>query len=146
MHASVVISLNDQQVASKLLSKRIMIAEMSLRSQEFEERKSNEQCQKCQQFDHNSRTCRNEIACQICAENHITRLHRCNKCSVIGASCEHTVLKCANCKRSHRANNKECEIYQSLNAKTNQKVSNFDSNIDISSSSDNESTLTHMNK
>jgi hypothetical protein len=138
--------LNNEQTASKLLSKRVMIAGLPLRTQEFEEKRSNEQCQKCQQFGHDSRTCRNELACQICAEKHITRLHRCVKCSAIGSNCEHTILKCANCKRNHRANSKECEIYQNLISKTNQKSSTLESNIDLMSSSDIESTPTQVNK
>ena len=122
-HASIIISLESKELATKLLSKRVMIAGLPLRTQEFEERKSNEQCQKCQKFGHDSRMCKNEIACQLCAENHVTRLHNCKSCSVIDTTCTHSMLKCVNCNQNHRANSKECEIYINALQKTSRKSS-----------------------
>ena len=110
-HGSIVMSFDSQKTATKILSQRIFIAGMPIRTAKYEEmKKLNEQCQKCQKFNHESSSCKNKSVCQICAENHITRLHRCSICSVIGSTCTHTVLKCANCSRNHRANSTECEF------------------------------------
>lgn len=108
-----IISLDSKENTIKFLQKRVMIAGLPLRTQKFEE-KSNEQCQKCQKIGHDSRNCKNNIACQICGEKHITRLHRCNICTEIGSTCIHTILKCVNCQKNHRANSKECEYLKSL--------------------------------
>lgn len=147
-HASAVLSFDSKELVTKLLTKRLMIAGLPLRTQAFEERKKKDQCQKCQKFEHESRTCKNEMSCQFCAEKHLTRLHRCAICSTIGQTCAHTVLKCSNCNKNHRANNKECEVFQNLNEKSieksNEKPISSSDLIDVSS--DAESTSTQISK
>ena len=64
--------------------------------------------------------------CQFCGENYITRLHRCEICSVIGQICMHTSLKCANCSGNHRANSMECETVQAVRTKSSSPVQNND--------------------
>ena len=110
MHGSVVLSFDSKEMAAKALKQRLLIAGIPVRTAQYEVTKSNEQCQKCQKLGHVSNSCKNRPVCQFCAQNHITRLHRCNICAVIGQICAHTVLKCANCSGNHRANSTECEM------------------------------------
>ena len=72
-------------------------------------------CFQCQKFGHLGKWCRSEIAiCVQCGESKLAE-HKCNK------------TKCANCKQSHPASDKNCEIYkrerQVLELKTQQKIS-----------------------
>jgi hypothetical protein len=110
-HGSVVVSFDSKEIVNKVLKQRLLIAGIAVRTAKFEEIKSSEQCQKCQKFGHSSNSCKNRPICQYCAENHITRLHRCTICEVFGQICIHTKLKCANCSQNHRANSIECEIF-----------------------------------
>lgn len=110
MHGSVVLSFDSKEMAAKALKQRLLIAGIPVRTAQYEVVKSNEQCQKCQRFGHVSNSCKNRPVCQFCAQGHITRLHRCSICAVIGQVCAHTVLKCANCSGNHRANSTECEM------------------------------------
>ena len=71
------------------------------------------QCQKCQRIGHSTRDCMNQECCQICAEKHYTRLHKCNICETMGVECPHAKLKCRNCGEDHKANSKLCSFWNS---------------------------------
>ena len=114
MHSSAVIAFATQEEAQKALRTRIIVAGMSVRTAEFTDNKPYDQCQKCQGFGHTYQKCINKTKCQICAGNHHTRTHTCHMCKNGQQECKYTMLKCANCKETHKANSVEYEIYKSL--------------------------------
>ena len=114
MHSSAVIAFATQEEAQKALRTRIIVAGMSVHTAEFTENKLYNQCQKCQGFEHTYQKCINKIKCQICAENYHIRTHTYHICKNGQQECRHTMLKCANCKETHKVNSVECEIYKSL--------------------------------
>ena len=71
------------------------------------------QCYRCQGFGHNPATCNKQIACAICSNKHLTRLHKCSSCAA-SQLCEHVTPACSNCKGKHMANNKDCEVYKAI--------------------------------
>jgi len=110
MHALVVIAFNSEKAMQKALNKRLLVAGIPLKTAIFEQKKSAEQCLKCQQFGHITKGCKNLAVCQLCSQNHPTRLHTCKICEIVGESCIHTILICSNCNGKHAANSKECDI------------------------------------
>jgi hypothetical protein len=109
MHASIVIALDSEETAQKVIKNRLFIAGKSVRTAKFEF-KTSEQCLKCQQFGHTTFSCKNLAVCQFCALNHPTRLHTCKICNIVGEICIHTNIKCSNCNGKHTASSKECSI------------------------------------
>src|SRR5438034_10633921 len=107
MHASAVIAFDSKEAAKKALKKRLIIADISIKTAVFEA-KSSEQCLKCQKFDHATIVCKNKAVCQFCSQNHSIRLHICKICEIVESVCIHTALKCDNCIDNHAANSKEC--------------------------------------
>ena len=114
MHSSAVIAFATQEEAQKALRTRVIVAEISLCTMKYTDNKLHEQCQKYQGFEHTHHKCVNKTRCQICADSHSTHVHTCQICKKGQEVCEHTVLKCANCKEAHKVNSREYEIYKSL--------------------------------
>src|SRR5436189_6070682 len=106
MHASAVIAFDSEEAAQKALKKRLLIADISIKTAVFEA-KDSEQCLKYQKFNHVTIACKNKLVCQFCNQNHSTRLHICKICEIVEAVCIHTALKCDNCADNHAANSKE---------------------------------------
>ena len=131
-HGSIVIAFDSEESAQKVLKNRLFIAGISVRTAKFIEKKTSEQCLKCQKFGHNTKTCKNQAVCQFCAGNHLTRLHICKTCEVREQICIHTVIKCSNCSGNHTANSKECQIVVAALAAKKQN-SNLESNSSSSS-------------
>ena len=125
MHALVVITFNLEKAMQKALSKRLLVAGIPLKTAIFEQKKSAEQCLKCQQFGHITKGCKNLAVCQLCSQNHPTRLHTCKICEIVGESCIHTILICSNCNGKHAVNSKECDIA----IKNAKEKSNVSSNV-----------------
>jgi len=115
------------------LKNRLFIAGISVRTAKFIEKKTSEQYLKCQKFDHDIKSCKNQAVCQLCAGNHLTRLHICKTCEVREQICIHTVIKCSNCSGNHTANSKECQIVVAALAAKKQNI-NSESNSSSSSS------------
>src|SRR5919197_273923 len=107
-HCSAVVVFESHEEAQKALNHKLLIADVAVRTAKFEEKRDSEQCSKCQKFGHSVYSCKNQAACQLCAQNHFTRLHMCKICEISGQNCIHTQLKCSNCAGNHAANSIEC--------------------------------------
>ena len=129
MHASAVIAFDSEEAAQKALKKRLLIADISIKTAVFEA-KSSEQCLKCQKLDHATIACKNKAVCQFCSQNHSTRLHICKICEVVESICIHTALKCDNCAGNHAANSKECTLFTAKKSDSNSNL-NTNSNSDL---------------
>ena len=114
MHSSAIISLATQEEVQKALRTRIVVAETTVHAVEYTDNKPQDQCLKCQGFEHTHQKCINTTICQICAEKHNTRDHTCYICKKGQEMCEHTVLKCSNCNEAHKANSSECAVFKAL--------------------------------
>ncbi len=131
MHASAVIAFDSEEAAQKALKKKLLIADILIKTAVFEA-KSSEQCLKCQKLDHATIACKNKAVCQFCSQNHSTRLHICKICEVVESICIHTALKCGNCAGNHAANSKECTLFAAKKSDLNSDL-NLQSNIESSS-------------
>ena len=109
-HASIVIALDTEAAAQKVIKNKLFIAGISVRTAKYEEKNDKIQCQKCQKFGHTTSSCKNLVICQFCAQNHPTRLHTCKICETVGEFCPHTIVKCSNCAGNHAANSKDCAV------------------------------------
>jgi len=110
MHASAVIAFDSEEAAQKALKKKLLIADILIKTAVFEA-KDSKQCLKYQKHDHTTITCKNKAVCQFCSQNHSTRLHICKICEIVESICIHTTLKCGNCADNHAANSKECILF-----------------------------------
>lgn len=84
-----------------------------LRVYKFKEKDSklSIQCTNCQKYDHFANLCFRQTKCQICAKNHFTNQHYCQKCEQYGKSCIHTQIQCSNCKEFYILNSQQCSFY-----------------------------------
>src|SRR5438034_7085069 len=131
MHASAVIAFDSEEAVQKALKKRLLIADISIKTAVFEA-KDSKQCLKCQKLDHVTIACKNKTVCQFCSLNHSTRLHICKICEVVKSICIHTALKCDNCADNHAANSKECTLFAAKKSDSNSD-SNHQFNAEASS-------------
>jgi hypothetical protein len=134
MHASIVIAINFKEAADKALNKRLLIAGIPVKTAIFEPKNDSEQCLKCQQVGHATKDCKNSASCQLCGQNHPTRLHTCKICEIVGDSCIHTILKCSNCGENHAANSKECNLIQNAKERLNAIFASNAKNLNANSS------------
>ncbi len=111
-----ILAFTSDQEAKKAVRNCLIIAGVSVKTATYSVSKPTDQCIKCQQFGHHFAKCHNTVKCQICAQEHNTRLHNCILCSQVekGNTCIHTVLKCSNCQEMHRANSSECMTFKAL--------------------------------
>ncbi|EOA80667.1 uncharacterized protein SETTUDRAFT_112134, partial [Exserohilum turcica Et28A] len=112
---TIVIAFRSEAEAKKIGS-RITILGQSLPVEKYRQTPLTAQCSKCQGFGHNSSRCKNLASCQFCAESHLTAQHFCSICKTKGKACNHTLPKCKNCKQTHFANSKDCEVLLSIKA------------------------------
>jgi hypothetical protein len=105
MHVSIVIAVKNAKQAEFALHNKLCIAGLWLKTQKYENSTEKTQCQNCQKWGHSTRLCRSSAICQICAGNHTTYLHNCNICKIKGKEYPYSILKCANCKENHKADN-----------------------------------------
>jgi hypothetical protein len=120
--SSIVVAFKTEEEAKKIGS-RITILGQSLRTERYRSTPPTTQCSNCQAFGHNANRCRNQAACQLCAESHTTTQHNCSSCSTKGKPCRHTLPKCCNCKKPHFANSKDCEIFLAITKRSPQQLS-----------------------
>src|SRR6266487_6047342 len=145
MHASAVIIFDSEKAVQKALKKRLLIADILIKTAVFEA-KDSEQCLKYQKFDHAIIACKNKAICQFCSQNHLTRLHIYKIYEIVESICIHTALKCDNCAGNHAANSKECTLFAAKKSDSNSDL-NLHSNTEASSiltsdsNSDDEMTL-----
>ena len=133
MHASIIIAFNLEKAMQKALNKKLLIAGIPLKIATFEQKKSTEQCLKCQQFGHATKGCKNLAICQLCSQNHPTRLHTYKICEIVGESYIHTILIYNNCNGNHAANSKKYNIIITIikNANINPQL-NLNLNLESS--------------
>lgn len=118
---SIVIAFKTEEEA-KRIGNRITILGQSLTTEKYRPIPPTAQCGNCQGFGHNSNRCKNPPSCQFCAQNHATAQHYCSICKTNGKACKHTLPKCKNCKETHFANSKTCEIFVSISKRTSQSI------------------------
>src|SRR6266511_2131128 len=128
LYRSVVVQLNDQEMAKKAIKFRLFLGEISVKAEKY--RHQAIQCQKCQKFGHLTRECRSNYKCQICAEEHPTKAHKCDICKVQNNVYPHSTFKCANYGENHRANSLKCEIVKKITKKYSKKSSSDQKQLD----------------
>src|SRR5436190_15767040 len=112
MHASIVMAVENTKQAKYALHNKLCIAGLWLKIQKYENSTEKTQCQNCQKWEYSTRLCKGLAACQICVEKHITYLHNCNVCKISSKECPHFILKCANYKENHKANNNSYSFFK----------------------------------
>ena len=110
-HASIVVALESKSQMEEALRKKMRIAGEFLKTEEYQEFRTDEQYNKCQGFGHKQYFCKKKPRCKICAKNHLTRMHNCDICKINGKPCIHADIKCTNCQGNHMINAKECEFH-----------------------------------
>jgi hypothetical protein len=111
-HSSILIYLENQDVAQKALNSRVILAGVSCRAERFIPRHT--QCDKCQKFGHTRPYCKGDIKCRICAQNHEDKDHRCQICQVSNQECPHSIATCSNCGLSHASDDRKCKEWEKV--------------------------------
>jgi hypothetical protein len=123
MHATAVITFDNEQMARLAMARKIFLAGQQIRTAKYYETKATDQCSNCQKFGYMAKFCKNDIICQTCAEYH----------SIM--DCMNDIIKCANCCENHRANHKECVVWkeavENLNTRRNRNANSTENNIEI---------------
>ncbi|KMW69696.1 hypothetical protein BDDG_13846, partial [Blastomyces dermatitidis ATCC 18188] len=65
------------------------------------------ECSNCQRYEHFAISCFRDSKCAFCARDHKTSEYKCETCSKRDEICQHTLLKCSNCKEKHASSLKE---------------------------------------
>ncbi|KMW69769.1 hypothetical protein BDDG_13924, partial [Blastomyces dermatitidis ATCC 18188] len=65
------------------------------------------QCSNCQRYEHFAISCFRDSKCAFYARDYKTSEHKCETCSKRDEICQHTLLKCSNCKEKHASSSKE---------------------------------------
>jgi hypothetical protein len=133
-HASIVFAVDNEEQAKKAIKNQLYIAGLQLVAESYKQANEKTQCQKCQKLGHSTRSCLGQEYCQICAEKHHTRQHKCLICQTIEVECPHSKLKCRNCGENHKANSQVCSIWNKLSAQ--ESVSPAKSDVTMQNSSD----------
>jgi hypothetical protein len=111
---SIVVSFPTEEQAKRALYNRLYVAGMSVRVRKYYPTASTAQCTKCGGFGHLSSFCKKRYSCLLCSEPHATEQHHCSVCKKNGTKCMHLAPKCINCRGTHTADSKQCEVYQAL--------------------------------
>ena len=113
--SSVILNINDENELQIVLHEfNINTNQINTTKFQF---KAFMQCTKCQQFKHESLTCKNTPKCRIYSKNHETKTHKCNVCNET-KTCVHTSAKCSNCHDNHKTNSHVCETIKALRSKS----------------------------
>ena len=104
-HGSILIHVENQEAAQKLLKFRMSVAGVPVKAEKFQDKSV--QCSKCQKIGHQSKDCISAAKCRICANDHPTKMHKCETCKAT-TECIHMPAKCANCLENHQANDAKC--------------------------------------
>ena len=79
-HASIVFAVDNAEQAQKAIKKKLYIAGVQLVAESYKSTEIKTQCQKCQKLEYLTRHCINKKCCQICAEKHYIKHHKCHIC------------------------------------------------------------------
>ena len=107
---SIAVAFATEEEANRAIRNRLYIAGISVRVEKLYSTAPTTQCQKCQGFGHLENHCKKGPFCRLCGERHATQQHYCNSCQAKGTRCQHLAPKCANCRESHTADTKSCEV------------------------------------
>lgn len=110
---SIAIALETEEQAKRAISNQLYVAGISAKVEKLHSIPKTQQCGRCQGFGHLETRCRRQISCRYCAENHPTATHKCLECDS-KKDCKHIAAKCVNCKDTHCADYKKCEVFKSL--------------------------------
>ncbi len=121
-HASTILAFRIEAKAQRYLKKRLLAAKSTYRTVEYRDYRSNDQCQKCQIFEHLQNICNRSSRCLYCERNHQIWEHKCQLSTCEEKqSCNHTISRCCNCQNAHFANSAMCETYQAAQSISSQK-------------------------
>lgn len=111
---SIVVAFATEKETSSAIRNRLCIAGRSLKVETLYSITPTNQCNKCQGFGHLESRCSKPEKCRICAANHHTSQHKCSSCTSEGRASVLSLIKCANCGESHKANDTSCEVYRAI--------------------------------
>ncbi len=121
-HASTILAFKIETEAQKYLKKWFLIAKSTYQTVEYKDYRSNDQCQKCQIFEHLWNKCNRSLRCLYCERNHQIWKHKCQLSMCKDKqSCNHMIFNCCNCQNAHFANNVMCKTYQTAQSISSQK-------------------------
>ncbi len=121
-HASTILTFKIEAEAQRHLKKRLLAARSTYRTVEYRDYRSNDQCQKCQTFEHLQNKCNRSSRCLYCERNHQTWNHKCQLSTCKDEqSCNHMISRCCNCQNAHFANSAMCKTYQTAQSISSQK-------------------------
>ncbi|KMW69637.1 hypothetical protein BDDG_13784, partial [Blastomyces dermatitidis ATCC 18188] len=64
-------------------------------------------CSNCQRYGQFAISCFRDSKYTFCVRDYKTSEHKCDTCSKRDKICQHTLLKCFNCKEKHASSSKE---------------------------------------
>jgi len=140
-HASIVFAVDNAEQAQKAIRKKLYIAELQLVAESYKSAETKTQCQKCQKLEHSIKQCINQECCQICAEKHYTKHHKCHICQIVEIECSHSKLKYRNCDENHKSNSQICSIWEK---QASLSVSSAKSDIVMKNSADFAVVISHV--
>jgi len=121
-HASMILTFKIEAEAQRHLKKRLLAARSTYWTVEYRDYRSNDQCQKCQTFEHLQNKCNRSSRCLYCERNHQIWNHKCQLFMCKDEqSCNHMISRCCNCQNAHFANSAMCETYQTAQSISSQK-------------------------
>lgn len=115
MHASLVISVQNEDQKAQIRKSGLLISGTLLRVVNYRSSTNKTQCHKCLKFGHQATSCNRQAVCAYCNEPHLTSSHSCGICKSSEA-CQHISKKCVNCKsNTHTAlEHEHCEYYKAI--------------------------------
>jgi len=107
--STVVINITGPRAAD-YVGKRLAAFSTTYRTERRLRFNSHTQCSNCHGYGHHNNKCTNPASCRWCASPHPTGGHTCPTatCRIRGRPCNHTVLRCVNCKGPHDAHTTSC--------------------------------------
>ncbi len=121
-HASMILTFRIEAEVQRHLKKRLLAARSTYQTVEYRDYWSNDQCQKCQTFEHLQNKCNRSLRCLYCKRNHQIWEHK-DQLSTCKdkQSCNHMISRCCNCQNAHFANSAMCKTYQAAQSISSQK-------------------------
>lgn len=112
-HSSIVLHVRSREMADQLVTSRISIDGILLRTEHITLRPS--QCYNCFELGHIASHCHRPPVCGVCAGPHRTTMcacpHSASPCTDL-LECPHIVKKCAVCSGPHWASDRDCPVRQ----------------------------------
>ncbi len=121
-HASTILTFRIKAEVQRHLKKWLLAAKSTYWTVEYRDYQSNDQCQKCQIFEHLQNKCNRSSRCLYCKRNHQIWKHKCQLSTCKNKqSCNHMISRCCNCQNAHFANSVMCKTYQTAQSISSQK-------------------------